>query len=76
MHSVVRIDPFRTGRFDEHMDTTQLRLDDIRVEELEPRVEFTAGGFCTSDCTVYYTPEYIGPDFIGYYANECIPGSQ
>ena len=55
------------------MDTTQFRLDDILVEELEPRVEFTAGGFCTTDCTVYYTPEYIGPDFIGYYANECIP---
>jgi hypothetical protein len=58
------------------MDTKQFRLDDIRVEELEPRVEFTTGGFCNSDCTFYYTPEYIGPDFIGYAANECIPAPQ
>ena len=31
-------------------------FEDLRVEELEPRLEFTApiDGFCVDDCSVYY----------------------
>ena len=47
-------------------------FDDLRVEELEPRLEFTApaDGFCVDDCSVYYI---LGSDGVHDGPYRCIP---
>jgi hypothetical protein len=53
---------------------TAFSIDDLRVEELEPRLEFDSG-WCNittgGNCDIYYTESYRNPDFIGYQANPC-----
>lgn len=52
----------------------EFRLDDVRVEVLESRLEFTApgDGWCADDCTAYYIE---GPDGV-YDEFPCIPANQ
>jgi hypothetical protein len=53
---------------------TGFTLDDLRVEELEPRLEFDSG-WCNittgGDCDIYYTEVSRNADFIGYQPQPC-----